>query len=38
VTKVDVNLEGKSATIEADRDITDEELKAVITEAGYEMK
>ncbi len=38
VESVDVNLEGKCATIEASREISDDELRTVITDAGYEMK
>ena len=34
---VDVNLEAKTATVEADREISREEFKKVIEEAGYEL-
>lgn len=37
VTSVDVNLENKSALVEATREIPVEEFRAVITEAGYEL-
>ncbi len=37
VTSVDVNLEAKTATVEAAREISREEFKAVIEEAGYEL-
>ncbi len=37
VTSVDVNLEAKTATVEAGREISREEFKAVIEEAGYEL-
>lgn len=37
VTAVDVNLEEKSATVEADREITADEFAEVIKEAGYEL-
>lgn len=37
VISVDVNLEAKTATVEASRDIPREEFKAVIEEAGYEL-
>ena len=35
VTSVDVNLEGKSAKVEASADIDDATLKAAVEEAGY---
>ena len=35
VVSVDVNLEAKTATVEADREISREEFKKVIEEAGY---
>jgi len=37
VSKVDVSLFWKNATIEASSDIPDEKLKGAITEAGYEV-
>ncbi len=37
VTSVDVNLEAKTATVEASREISRDEFKAVIEEAGYEL-
>ena len=37
VVSVDVNLEAKTATVEADREISREEFKKVIEEAGYEL-
>ena len=37
VTKVDVDLEGKKAAVEADREISMDEFKKVISEAGYEV-
>ena len=37
VTKVDVDLEGKKAAVEADREISMDEFKKVISEAGYEI-
>lgn len=37
VVSVDVNLEAKTATVEADREISREEFKKVIAEAGYEV-
>lgn len=37
VTSVDVNLEAKTATVEAGREISREEFKVVIEEAGYEL-
>ncbi|MFA9376486.1 MAG: heavy-metal-associated domain-containing protein [Lachnotalea sp.] len=37
VSGVEVNLTAKNAMIEADRVISDEEIKASIDEAGYEV-
>ncbi|MDF2819840.1 MAG: copper chaperone CopZ [Clostridiales bacterium] len=37
VTKVDVNLEAKTAFIEATQEINDEDIKFAIDEAGYEV-
>ena len=37
VVSVDVKLEAKTATVEADREISREEFKKVIEEAGYEL-
>ena len=37
VVSVDVNLEAKTATVEADHEISREEFKKVIEEAGYEL-
>lgn len=37
VVSVDVNLEAKTATVEAGREISREEFKKVIEEAGYEL-
>lgn len=37
VTAVTVDLEKKTATVEASREISRDEFKAVITEAGYEL-
>ena len=37
VTNVDVNLEAKTALIEATADITDEVIKAAIVEVGFEV-
>lgn len=37
VANVDVNLEAKSAILEASTDITDEAIKAAIDEVGYEV-
>lgn len=37
VTKVDVNLDTKSAVIEASGDINDEDIKSAIDEVGYEV-
>ena len=38
VTKVEVNLENKSATIEIEKDIEDSKIKEVIEEAGFIVK
>lgn len=38
VTKVEVNLENKSATIESTREIEDSKIKEVIEEVGFEVK
>ncbi|NLK28778.1 MAG: heavy-metal-associated domain-containing protein [Clostridiales bacterium] len=37
VTKVDVNLSAKFATVEASVEISDEDIKAAIDDAGYEV-
>ncbi len=37
VTKADVDLEGKKASVEADRDISMDEFKEVVKKAGYEV-
>lgn len=37
VTSVDVNLEAKTATVKADRDIPVAEFEKAITDAGYEL-
>lgn len=37
VTKVEVNLGGKHAILDASKDINDEEIKGAIDEAGYEV-
>ena len=37
VTSVDVNLEAKSAVLEASTDVKDEDIKYAIDEAGYEV-
>lgn len=37
VSDISVNLEGKSATIQAEESVKDEALKAAIAEAGYEV-
>lgn len=38
VTKVEVSLEDKTATIEAEQEIEEDKIKAVIEEAGFEVK
>ncbi len=38
VTSVEVSLENKNATVELSKDISDAEFKAVIEDAGYELK
>ena len=38
VTSVEVSLENKNATVELSKDISDAEFKAVIDDAGYELK
>lgn len=38
VTKVEVNLGGKHAILDASHDISDEEIKNAIDDAGYEVK
>lgn len=38
VTKVEVDLEGKKATIESTEEISESEIKEVIEEAGFEVK
>jgi copper ion binding protein len=37
VTSVDVNLESKSAVIEASADVSDEAIKAAVDDAGYDV-
>mgnify|MGYP002868945895 FL=1 len=37
VTAVDVNLEAKTATVQATRDIPEAEFEKVIADAGYEL-
>lgn len=37
VSKVEVNLAGKHAIVESNADITDEDIKAAIDDAGYEV-
>ena len=37
VTKVDVNLNAKTAIIEASDDVKDEDIKFAIDDAGYEV-
>jgi len=37
VTKVEVNLAGKHAILDASQDINDDEIKSAIDEAGYEV-
>ena len=38
VSKVDVNLKKKTATIEFTKEVANETLIAAVTEAGYEVK
>ena len=38
ITKVEVNLENKSATIEFTKEIEDSKLREVIEEAGFTVK
>ena len=38
VTSIEVSLENKNATVELSKDISDAEFKAVIEDAGYELK
>lgn len=38
VTRVEVSLENKNATIESTREIEDSKIKEVIEEAGFEVK
>ncbi len=38
VTKVEVDLEGKKATIESTEEISESEIKEVIEEAGFQIK
>ena len=38
VSKVDVNLKKKTATVEFTEDVANETLIAAVTEAGYEVK
>lgn len=37
VTSVDVNLDSKSAILEAAQDVKDEDIKAAVDEVGYEV-
>lgn len=37
VTSVDVNLNSKSAILEAAQDVKDEEIKSAVDEVGYEV-
>lgn len=37
VTSVDVNLDDKTAVLEASVDVNDEEIKAAIDDVGYEV-
>jgi copper chaperone CopZ len=37
VGKVEVSLEKKNAVVEANSEITDETLRAAVSEAGYEV-
>ncbi len=37
VTSVEVNLEGKSAVLEASEEVKDEEIKFAVDDAGYEV-
>jgi copper ion binding protein len=37
VTSVDVNLEGKSAVLEASGEVKDEDIKFAVDDAGYEV-
>ncbi len=37
VTSVEVNLEGKSAVIEASGEVKDEDIKFAVDDAGYEV-
>lgn len=37
VTNVDVNLEAKSAVLEASTDVKEEDIKHAVDEAGYEV-
>ncbi len=38
VSKVEVNLAAKNATVEVSQEVSDEDIKAAIYEAGYEVK
>ncbi|NLP43159.1 MAG: heavy-metal-associated domain-containing protein [Peptococcaceae bacterium] len=38
VTAVEVNLEAKSAVIEASAEVKDEDIKSAIDDVGYEVK
>ncbi|WP_313131922.1 heavy-metal-associated domain-containing protein [Anaerocolumna sp.] len=37
VTSVEVNLEGKSAVLEASEEVKDEDIKFAVDDAGYEV-
>lgn len=37
VTKVEVSLENKTASIETNKDVSDDTIKAVIEEAGFKV-
>lgn len=37
ITSVDVNLDTKSAVLEASSEITDEDIKAAVDEVGYDV-
>lgn len=37
VTSVDVNLDGKFAILDANVDVKDEQIKAAVDEAGYDV-
>ena len=37
VTEADVSLENKSAVVKSEKEISDDVLRAAVTEAGYEV-